>query len=128
MSKSPDLCRTGALVFIILLFATSGVLHFVATDAYLSIVPPGLPLRRAAVHVSGLCEILGALGLCLPRFRVAAGVGLFLLTIAVTPANVYMYDHADLFPAAPPALLFWRLPLQIVLLALIWRVAIRRRQ
>ena len=49
-------------------------------------------------------------------FRRFAGVGLFLLTIAVTPANVYMYEHADLFPAAPPALLFWRLPLQLLLL------------
>jgi uncharacterized membrane protein len=53
-----------------------------------------------------------------------AGIGLFLLTIAVTPANVYMWLRADLFPQVAPSLLFWRLPLQLVLLAIIWLVAI----
>jgi uncharacterized membrane protein len=126
MTKISEFSRYAGLTFVVLLFAGSGVLHFVATDAFQSIVPPGLPLRREAVYVSGACEILGALGLCLPRLRAAAGIGLILLTIAVTPANVYMYDHAELFPTAHPALLFWRLPLQLVLLALIWAVAVRR--
>ncbi len=118
--------RLAGQVFLIVLFAASGVLHFVATETYLSIVPPDLPLRKDAVLVSGFCEILGALGLCLPCSRRAAGIGLFLLTIAVTPANIYMYAHPELFPAVSLTLLFWRLPLQLVLLALIWRVAIRR--
>jgi uncharacterized membrane protein len=52
------------------------------------------------------------------RFRAAAGVGLFLLTLAVSPANVYMLEHAEQF-AVPYALLVLRLPLQVGLLALI---------
>ena len=51
-------------------------------------------------------------------------MGLFLLTIAVTPANIYMWLRADLFPQVAPSLLFWRLPLQLVLLAIIWGVGI----
>ena len=65
------------------------------------------------------------LGLCISRTRRAAGIGLFLLTVAVTPANVYMYLRADLFPQVSASLLFWRLPLQLLLLGLIWRVAIK---
>ncbi len=112
------------LLFVILLFAGSGVLHFIVTDRFASIIPPSLPMRREAVYISGACELAGALGLFMSRWRRLAGIGLFLLTIAVTPANIYMWLRADLFPQVAPNLLFWRLPLQIVLLAIIWLVAI----
>jgi len=39
-----------------------------------------------------------------------------------------MWLRADLFPQASPALLFWRLPAQLVLVAIIWSVAIQRRE
>jgi uncharacterized membrane protein len=122
MPKS--IVRRAGLIFVILLFAGSGSLHFVVTDIFASIIPPSLPFRREAVYISGACELTGALGLCLPRWRIPAGIGLFLLTIAVTPANIYMWLRADHFPQIQSSLLFWRLPLQLVLLAIIWRVAI----
>jgi uncharacterized membrane protein len=84
----------------------------------MSIVPPYIPWPRFAVLVSGVLELLGAIGLLVRRFRAAAGCGLFLLTLAVTPANVYMLEHAEQF-AVPYALLVLRLPLQVGLLALI---------
>jgi uncharacterized membrane protein len=59
-----------------------------------------------------------AIGLLIRRFRAAAGFGLFLLTLAVTPANVYMLEHAEQF-AVPHVLLVLRLPLQAGLLALV---------
>ena len=43
---------------------------------------------------------------------------MFCLTIAVTPANVYMLQRSDLF-AVPYWALVLRLPLQVALLALI---------
>ncbi len=50
--------------------------------------------------------------------RAAAGIGLCLLTVAVTPANVYMLRHADAFDV-PYGLLVLRLPVQVALLAVI---------
>ena len=108
-----------ALVFVFLWFFLGGLAHFLLTDAEMSIVPPELPSPRALVLVSGFFELLGALGLLRERTRRAAGWGLVLLTIAVTPANIYMLRMHEQFPV-PEWLLWLRLPFQLVLLWLIW--------
>jgi len=110
--------RLAGLGFVLLWFLVGGVAHFAATDLEMKIMPPYIPWPRAAVLVSGAFELLGAVGLLVPRFRAAAGCGLFLLTLAVTPANVYMLEHAEHFNV-PYWLLVVRLPLQAALLALI---------
>jgi uncharacterized membrane protein len=106
------------LGFVFLWFLLGGIAHFAATELEMSIVPPYIPWPRLAVLVSGVFELLGAIGLLVRSFRAAAGFSLFLLTLAVTPANVYMLEHAERF-AVPYALLVLRLPLQVGLLALI---------
>lgn len=109
-----------ALVIVFTWFALGGIGHFVAPDSFLKSIPPDLPLRIQAVYISGFFELVGAAGLLHWRSRRAAGIGLFMLTIAVTPANVYMWLHPQLFPQIPEILLALRLPLQIVLLACIY--------
>ena len=110
--------KTIGLAFVFLWFFIGGIAHFAATDLEASIVPSYIPWPRAAVWISGVVELLGAAALLSLRTRRAAGIGLFLLTIAVTPANVYMMQHADLFHV-PYWALVARLPLQAALLAVI---------
>ncbi len=114
-----------ALIFIFLWFFIGGIAHFVFTDAQMHIVPPWLPEPRLVVLASGVAELAGALGLLWTRTRRLAAWGLFALTIAVTPANVYMLQQAEQFPAVPYWALVLRLPLQLVLLALIAWIALR---
>ena len=114
----PD-ARTVGLGVVFAWFAIGGVAHFVSTDSFTAIVPPYVPYPRAAVLVSGAFELLGAFGLLHPRTRRAAGIGLLLLTVAVTPANVYMLQRASEYPSIPTWALVARLPLQAALLALI---------
>lgn len=113
------------LAFVFLWFFIGGIAHFVAADAEAKIIPPYIPWPHQVVFVSGVFEILGALGLLWSKTRRLAGMGLFLLTIAVTPANVYMFQQAELFPV-PYWLLLLRLPLQVELLLIIWLSTIRR--
>jgi uncharacterized membrane protein len=113
----PVLRRIG-MILVFLWFLFGGVAHFSLTEAEMRIVPPAIPWPRAAVLISGVFELLGVVGILIPATRRAAGVGLFLLTIAVTPANVYMLQHAELFNVPRWALIV-RLPFQAVLLALI---------
>jgi uncharacterized membrane protein len=99
------------------LYVVAGTLHFVKTDAYLKIMPPYIPWHLAMVQMSGVCEILGGLGLLLPQTRRAAAWGLIALLIAVFPANVYMATNPVEAGAASiaPILRWGRLPLQVVL-------------
>ncbi len=112
------------LGFVFLWFAIGGVAHFAATSTEMRIVPPYIPWPRAVVLVSGMFELLGAAGLLFRKTRRGAGIGLFTLTITVTPAHIYMLQRPDLF-AVPYWALILRLPLQAALLALIAWVAIR---
>jgi uncharacterized membrane protein len=116
-AMTPILKRIG-LILVFLWFLFGGVAHFSLTEVEMRIVPPVIPWPRAAVLISGVFELLGAVGILIPATRRAAGIGLFLLTIAVTPANVYMLQHAELFNVPRWALIV-RLPFQAVLLALI---------
>ena len=110
-----------ALVF--LWFLIGGIAHFAATETEVRLVPPYIPWPLAAVWVSGAFELLGAVGLLFLRTRRAAGIGLFVLTICVTPVHIDMLQRPDVF-AVPYWALVLRLPLQVALLALIaWSTA-----
>ncbi len=107
------------------IFVVAGALHFLAPDAYERIMPPYLPLHRELVYLSGALEILGGMGLFTERARSFAGIGLVLLLLAVWPANLQML--LDARAAGKPswwvALLWVRLPLQLLLIAWVWRVS-----
>jgi uncharacterized membrane protein len=113
------------LVLVFAWFSIGGAGHFLAPAFFMKIVPPGLPYRLEAVYISGLFELLGAAALLVPALRRMAGIGLIALTVAVTPANVYMWANPGLFPAIPEILLGLRLVLQALLLAAIWWVTQR---
>ena len=119
--------KLAGVVFVFLWFFIGGIAHFAATETEMRIVPPWIPWPRAAVLVSGVFELLGAAGLLLRSTRRAAGIGLFLLTLAVTPCHIYMLQRPELFPILVWAL-WLRVPVQAALLALIaWCTAPNRR-
>ncbi|HVG44988.1 MAG TPA: hypothetical protein VM890_09665 [Longimicrobium sp.] len=119
----------GRIRAIAALFVVAGVLHFVIPGSYEAIVPRFLPARRFLVYLSGACELAGGAGLLVPRTRRAAALGLVALLAAVFPANVQMLAAAAAVgkPGWQVALLCLRLPLQFVLMWIIWRTAGRRR-
>jgi uncharacterized membrane protein len=113
-----NLGRRLGLAFVFLWFAVGGIAHFVFTGIEERIVPPYIPWHHATVLITGVFELLGALGVLFGATRRAAGWGLFALTIAVTPANIYMLQRPELFDI-PYWILIARLPVQAGLLALI---------
>jgi uncharacterized membrane protein len=116
--RTSDRLRIAGVVFVFLWFFIGGIAHFAATGTEMRIVPPFIPWPRATVLLTGVFELLGALGVIRAKSRPAAGAGLLLLTLAVTPANVYMLQRWELFPI-PYWALVARLPLQALLLVII---------
>ena len=90
---------------------SAGIMHFANPKFFLNIMPPYLPLHRALVLVSGICEALLGVLLLIPGYSRWAAWGIVALLIAVFPANVYLYQHQDILPASPIIHLL-RLPLQ----------------
>jgi uncharacterized membrane protein len=73
-----------------LMFVMTGAAHFVPgmRRDMIAIVPPRLPKPALLVSVTGVLELLGAIGLLYPPTRVAAAC-LFVLMLVMFPANVY---------------------------------------
>ncbi len=116
-----------SLLILSVLFIVAGLNHFRSTEMYLRIMPEYLPRPLELVYLSGVFEVLGGIGLLIPRLRVAAGWGLIALLIAVFPANIQMLVDAEQFPMFPVWLLWLRLPIQGLLIAWVWWAAIRVR-
>ena len=108
------------LAIVFLWFALGGVFHFVSPQGFVRVVPPYVPFPLEVVYITGVLELLGAVGVCLPKWRQRAGTALFIFTICVTPANVYMWMNPQLFPSVSETLLGVRLIIQVLLLACIW--------
>ncbi|MCA9524161.1 MAG: DoxX family protein [Myxococcales bacterium] len=104
-----------------------GSLHFIKPASFVAIIPEILPFKLALVYISGVFEILLGLGLFAERTRRLAAWGLVLLFIAVFPANINMAIHDIPVEGrhVHPALLWGRLPFQLVFIA--WAVWIARR-
>ncbi len=109
-------------------FVLAGLNHFRNPAFYRNIIPPAFPAPDALVAISGVCEIAGGLGLLIRPLRRAAGWSLLALLVAVFPANLYMAIAPDRIPhlRIPTWALWVRLPLQGVLGAWVWFVALRQ--
>ena len=115
-----------AILIAILGFA--GVAHLANPQFFDPLVPSWVPgSARLATNVSGLAEISVAILVAVPRTRRVGGWAAFALFLAVYPANVQaaldggMKDLDAPFDSAAAAWI--RLPFQIPLLWLAWRVA-----
>jgi uncharacterized membrane protein len=98
-------------------FAAGCVMHFRATDSLVAITPDWVPYPRDVVYATGVIELIGAIGLLVPRLRWWTGVALAIYVIAVWPANV---RHAFAHIVTPPIPNSWwyhapRLALQPVI-------------
>lgn len=73
------------------MFLVTGIAHFAPPlrSDMIAIVPPRLPNPGLLVTVTGVLELVGAAGLLVPATRAAAAVCLFVLMLAMFPANIY---------------------------------------
>lgn len=108
------------LGFLTLAFLASGVMHLVNPEAFLWLMPPWLPGSIFLIYLSGVLELVAAIGLI---FRQRwAGLLAALVLIGVWPANIW-YAYSVL-PSGDAGLIIaaWlRLPIQLPLIYFAWK-------
>ncbi|MGD1920293.1 MAG: DoxX family protein [Pleurocapsa sp.] len=109
-------------ILLAILMVLAGSSHFFADGVYLKIYPPFLPYPATMVYFTGVAEILGGIGLLIPRVSRVAAWGFVLLYIAVYPANINMAVNNIHIDNIPDGNWFQaiRLPFQFVLIAWAW--------
>lgn len=106
-------------LFVMFLFTASS--HFTKTkEDFIKMMPSIFPYPRQIVFVTGIFEILGAIGIIIPSLRSIAGVCLIILLAAIFPANYNADKNKILINQKLPAPLWLRLPIQIVFIILLW--------
>lgn len=111
------------VLVVAIFFLSGGIGHFVFADFFIMAMPDYLGYHWELVIISGIFELLGAIGILYPPTRLWAGYGLIALCIAVFPANINMALHPENYPDLSASFLYIRLPFQAVFIAFIaWAV------
>ncbi|MDP9385125.1 MAG: hypothetical protein M3P50_07820 [Actinomycetota bacterium] len=108
-------------------FLGAGALHFIRPEMYEAIMPGWVPAHREMVYASGVAEAAGGAAVLAERTGRPGGWLLIATLVGVFPANVHMALNPDRYSNIPEPLLWARLPLQALMIAWVYRVAIRPR-
>lgn len=110
-----------------LFYVAAGANHLIRPSLYETIMPDYLPQQRLLVLLSGVAEMVGGVLLMIPGVQWVARWLMTALLLAIFPANLHMALHPDRYAAIPTWVLWARLPLQGVLIWLVWLVTGERR-
>jgi uncharacterized membrane protein len=104
-----------ARVGLSLFFIFTSIGHFIRTEQMAAMLPSFLPYRIELIYLTGILELLGAVGVWIPRLTRLTGFFLILMLIGLLPANVYSAINRIDFGGhgAGPAYLLVRVPFQL---------------
>ena len=107
-----------ARVGLSLFFLFTSVGHFIKTEEMAAMLPAAVPYRISIIYLTGIFELLGAIGVWIPRLTRLTGFLLILMLIGILPANIYSAINRVDFGGhgAGPAYLLVRVPFQIFVL------------
>ena len=107
----PMRARVGLSLF----FMFTSIGHFIRTEAMAEMLPATIPYRVELIYVTGVLELLGAIGVWIPRLTKLTGLLLILMLLGFLPANIYSAFNRVEFGGhgAGPLYLLVRVPFQL---------------
>ncbi len=103
------------------MFCFTAAAHFNSMRPDLvGMVPAGVPAPELMVTITGVCEVLGAIGLLVPRTRRIAAIALIVMLLAVLPANINSARSGLTIGGRPVTPLVPRVALQGLFIAALW--------
>ncbi|RZS93116.1 DoxX family protein [Aquimarina brevivitae] len=98
------------------IFMISGVFHLVKPKAFMRIMPLYLPYHKEIVYISGVIEIVVAIGLLLTRFRDLSLLAAMVLLLLFFPVHIHMLINRKASLNLPKSVLLFRLLLQFFMI------------
>ena len=129
INKEYDFALSGRIAMsIMLLFTAIG--HFAFTKGMSMMIPNFIPHKETFVHLTGIFEILLAIGLLIHRLKYITGWILIIFLLLMLPANIYASIHninyqKGTFDGNGLAYLWFRIPLQFLFIIWTYFSAIR---
>ncbi|KJD36856.1 membrane protein [Tamlana sedimentorum] len=104
--------------------------HFVFTKGMSMMIPPFIPFKTNLVYLTGIFEILLAIGLLIPKLKVVSAWALIIFLVLMLPANIYACLHnidfqKGTFNGKGLSYLWFRIPLQFLFIAWTYLSSIR---
>ena len=128
-TKTFDYPLSGRIAMAVML-AFTAIGHFAFTKGMTMMLPDFIPFKTEVIYLTGVIEIIAAVGLLIPGLRVWTGWALILFFVLLLPGNIKAaIDHIDYqkatFDGNGPAYLWFRIPLQILFIVWTYFSAIR---
>jgi uncharacterized membrane protein len=116
-----EFALSGRIALSAMLVFTS-IAHFAFTKGMALMIPGTIPYKTEIVYLTGIIEVIAAIGLLIPAFRVSTAWLLILFFVALLPANIYAaIKHIDYqkatFDGSGLSYLWFRIPLQVLFIA-----------
>jgi uncharacterized membrane protein len=107
-----------ARVGLSLFFIFTAIGHFIKTEEMAAMLPSFVPNRVEIIFVTGIFELLGAIGVWIPRLMRITGLCLILMLIGFLPVNIYSAINRIDFGGhgSGPAYLLVRIPFQLLVI------------
>jgi len=121
LSNNYDYALAGRIAMSLMLVFTA-IGHFIYTKGMAMMLPASLPFKKEAVYITGILEIIAAVGLLVPGMQVWTGWALILFFIVLLPSNIYAainrVDYQKAGSQGPGIQYLWfRVPLQVLFIA-----------
>jgi uncharacterized membrane protein len=112
---------------ILLVFAFTGIGHFIKTKPMSQMLPAWVPMRVPLIYVTGVFELVAGVAIFIPPLSRHAGLLLCIFLILILPSNVYAAFQRVEFGGhgMGPKYLIVRVPLQLFLIAWVYWFTVR---
>jgi len=129
IKKEYDFALSAIIAMSIMLVFTA-IGHFTFTKGMSMMIPKFIPFKESFVYLTGIFEILLAIGLLIPKLRFISGWVLIIFFLLLLPANIYASIHKvnyqnGTFDGNGLLYLWFRIPLQILFIVWTYISAIR---
>lgn len=103
------------------MFLFTSTAHFTKMRRDLArMMPKAVPHPMAMVYFTGVCEILGGIGILVPRTRSFAGLCLCVFLVCALPANIKAARESLTIGGRAATALWLRVPMQVLFFVLVF--------